>query len=124
LTDERSPSVASGTAATGRRIIASHADVREDHAIEQTLDEGVAERGRLDIVSANAGIAGHGRAEELSEQHWRDAIAVNLTGCRAHGHGRDPPSARLRGGSIVITSSSGAIRAFPTSPTTFRPRPR
>ena len=42
--------------ALDRRIIATEADVRDYRALKQALDRGVAELGRLDIVSANAGI--------------------------------------------------------------------
>src|SRR6185437_16087300 len=50
--------------ALGRRIVAAQADVRDYDALKQSLDDGVAELGRLDIVSANAGIASYGKAEE------------------------------------------------------------
>src|SRR5258708_9431313 len=65
--------------ATGRRIVATQADVRDYDALKQALDEGVAQLGRLDIVSANAGIVSYGTLAELPEQTWRDMIDVNLT---------------------------------------------
>ena len=40
--------------ALDRRIVASQADVRDFDAVKSALDAGVAELGRLDIVSANA----------------------------------------------------------------------
>jgi SDR family mycofactocin-dependent oxidoreductase len=42
--------------AQDRRIIAAKADVRSRDQLREALDHGVAELGRLDIVSANAGI--------------------------------------------------------------------
>src|SRR5580693_1945544 len=42
--------------ALDRRIVAAQADVRDYGALREALDEGVAQLGRLDIVSANAGI--------------------------------------------------------------------
>jgi (+)-trans-carveol dehydrogenase len=66
--------------ATGRRIMATVADVRDSEALKEALDDGVAQLGRLDIVSANAGITSYGRAEDLAEQTWRDVIDVDLTG--------------------------------------------
>jgi NAD(P)-dependent dehydrogenase (short-subunit alcohol dehydrogenase family) len=66
--------------ATGRRIVATVADVRDYDALKDALDAGVAQLGRLDIVSANAGITSYGRAQELPEQTWQDVIDVNLTG--------------------------------------------
>lgn len=98
--------------ATGRRIVATQADVRDYDALKAALDTGVNELGRLDIVSANAGIGGFGRAHELPERDWKDMIDINLTGawhtCKAAvgllidaGHG----------GSIVITSSAVGLKA-------------
>src|SRR5277367_4515784 len=46
--------------ALGRRIFATETDVRDYAALKATLDHGVEQFGRLDIVSANAGImVGH-----------------------------------------------------------------
>ena len=66
--------------ALDRRIVASQADVRDYGAVKAALDAGVAELGRLDIVSANAGIFSFGTLEELSETEWQDMIDTNLTG--------------------------------------------
>jgi (+)-trans-carveol dehydrogenase len=44
--------------ALDRRIIAVKADVRDYDGLKKTVDDGVAQFGNLDIVSANAGI-GH-----------------------------------------------------------------
>src|SRR5216683_6800498 len=66
--------------ALDRRIVASQADVRDYGAVKAALDDGVAQLGRLDIVSANAGIASYGRAADLDETTWHDMIDTNLTG--------------------------------------------
>jgi (+)-trans-carveol dehydrogenase len=98
--------------ALDRRIVASQADVRDYGAVKAAVDAGVAELGRLDIVSANAGIFSVGRTEALSEESWHDMIDVNLTGvwhtCKAA-----IPHLRAggRGGSIVITSSAAGLKA-------------
>ena len=42
--------------ALDRRIVASQADVRDAGALKAAVDDGVAQLGHLDIVSANAGI--------------------------------------------------------------------
>jgi (+)-trans-carveol dehydrogenase len=64
--------------AAGRRIVAAQADGRDYDTLKQALDEGVARLGRLDIVSANAGIASFGLLAELPEQTWQDVIDTNL----------------------------------------------
>src|SRR5258705_4943082 len=66
--------------AVGRRIVATQADVRDYDALKEALDDGVAQLGRLDIVSANAGIASFGPAEKLPEQAWQNMIDTNLNG--------------------------------------------
>ena len=100
--------------ALDRRIVAAEADVRDYDALKQALDEGVAELGRLDIVSANAGVFGFGTVQELAEQTWRDMIDVNLTG-EWHAVKAAIPHLRAggRGGSIILTSSTMGLKAEP-----------
>jgi SDR family mycofactocin-dependent oxidoreductase len=96
-----------------RRIVATDVDVRDYDALKQALDDGVAQLGRLDIVSANAGIVSYGRVEELPEQTWRDVIDVNLTG-EWHAAKAAIPHLRAggRGGSIILTSSDAGLKAL------------
>ena len=98
--------------ATGRRIVATQADVRDYDALKEALDEGVARLGRLDIVSANAGITSFGRAEDLAGQTWRDVIDVDLTGVW-HTVKTAIPHLRAggRGGSIIVTSADLGLKA-------------
>jgi SDR family mycofactocin-dependent oxidoreductase len=98
--------------ATGRRIVATVADVRDYDALKDALDAGVAQLGRLDIVSANAGITSYGRAQELPEQTWQDVIDVNLTG-EWHAAKAAIPHLRAAGrsGSIILTSSDLGLKA-------------
>ena len=99
--------------ATGRRIVATQADVRDYDAVKEALDDGVAQLGRLDIVSANAGLAGYGRAEDLAEQTWQDVIDVDLTGVWHTAKAAIPHlTAGGRGGSIVLTSSAAGLQAY------------
>jgi SDR family mycofactocin-dependent oxidoreductase len=97
--------------ALDRHIVATVADVRDYDALKEALDDGVAQLGRLDIVSANAGIFSFGRAEELAEQTWRDMIDVNLTG-EWHAAKAAIPHLRAggRGGSIILTSSLAGLK--------------
>jgi (+)-trans-carveol dehydrogenase len=92
--------------ALDRRIVAHQADVRDFAALKAAFDDGVAQLGRLDIVSANAGIWSHGAAVDLTATAWQDMIDVNLTGvfhtCKA---AIPHLVAGGRGGSIILTSS-------------------
>ena len=98
--------------ATGRRIVATVADVRDYDALKEALDDGVAQLGRLDIVSANAGIVSYDQAADLAEQTWRDVIDVDLTGVW-HAAKAAIPHLRAgeRGGSIILTSSDLGLKA-------------
>jgi SDR family mycofactocin-dependent oxidoreductase len=99
--------------ALDRRIVATEADVRDYGALKAALDDGVAELGRLDIVSANAGIFSFGTLEELPEQTWQDMIDTNLTGVW-HAAKAAIPHIRAggRGGSIILTSSTAGLMAL------------
>ena len=63
----------------GRRIIAHQADVRDADALQQAVDEGIRDFGRLDIVIANAGIIRLG-GDGDRRQIFRDIVDVNLVG--------------------------------------------
>jgi (+)-trans-carveol dehydrogenase len=99
---------------TGVEVRTHKVDVRDAAGIERALAESVAELGRLDIVSANAGIISYGKTEDISEEAWNDVIDVNLTGvwktCKAA-----IPHIRAggRGGSILVTSSVLGLMVFP-----------
>lgn len=99
--------------ALDRRIVASEADVRDYGALKGALEEGVAQLGRLDIVSANAGIFSSARAEEMSEDAWDEMIDINLKGVWLTAKAAIPHLRAAGGGSIIITSSTAGIKGFP-----------
>jgi SDR family mycofactocin-dependent oxidoreductase len=101
--------------ATGRRIVAAQADVRDYDSLKAVVDEGVTQLGRLDIVVANAGLAASGNAiEKMDERQWHDSIDVNLTGVFLTAKAAVPPIIEGgRGGAIVLTSSVGGLKAHP-----------
>jgi len=100
--------------ALDRRIVATQADVRDFAGLKAQVDAGVAELGRLDIVSANAGIFSFGTLEELTDESWNDMLGVNLTGVW-HTIKATVPHIRAggRGGSIILTSSTAGLMAIP-----------
>jgi (+)-trans-carveol dehydrogenase len=97
--------------ALGRRIFAAQADVRDYGALKQALDDGVAQLGRLDIVSANAGITSFSKLDVMPEQTWQDVIDINLTGVWHTAKAAIPHlRAGGRGGSIILTSSAVGLK--------------
>ncbi|HUA28179.1 MAG TPA: mycofactocin-coupled SDR family oxidoreductase [Streptosporangiaceae bacterium] len=100
--------------ALGRRVVALRTDVRDYPGLAKALDEAVAQLGRLDIVSANAGILSHGTADALDDASWRDMIDINLTGVWHTAKAAVPHLlAGGRGGSIVLTSSAVVMKGTP-----------
>jgi SDR family mycofactocin-dependent oxidoreductase len=102
--------------ASDRRILATRADVRDLDAMRAAVDAGVAELGGLDIVVANAGIAGYAPVLTLEADAWTDMIDVNLNGVFWTVKAALPHMlAGGRGGSIVLTSSAAGLRAMENS---------
>jgi SDR family mycofactocin-dependent oxidoreductase len=63
---------------TGRGVFTAQADVREASQLRAALEEGMSQFGRLDIVVAQAGIAGMKGNPPL--QAWIDVMNTNLIG--------------------------------------------
>ena len=99
--------------ALDRRIVATQADVRDYGALKAAVDDGVAQLGHLDIVSANAGIFSFGTLEELDETHWQDMIDVNLSGVWHAAKAAIPHLRAAGGGSMILTSSAAGLEAIP-----------
>lgn len=90
---------------TSQRVVIAQADVREAAQLRTALESGLAEFGKLDIVVAQAGVAGMKGAPPL--QAWCDVINTNLIGTInaiqvALPHLRE-------GASIIATGSTAAL---------------
>jgi SDR family mycofactocin-dependent oxidoreductase len=89
--------------AQDRRIVAVQADVRERSELRSAIERGIAELGKLDIVVAQAGIAGQKSNEPL--QAWTDVLDTNLIGVINAVHAALP---HLQAGASVIATGSTA----------------
>lgn len=99
--------------ALGRKMVARQADVRDYEGLQAAYDAGVAELGPVTIVVANAGI-GPGGTRVSEQTQWDEVIAVNLTGVWNTGRVTiEPMIANGQGGAIVLTSSTGGLKAPP-----------
>jgi (+)-trans-carveol dehydrogenase len=98
--------------ATGRKIVTHRADVQDLAQLQQAVDDGVAALGRLDIVSANAGVLlRFGKVEELDEDDWLYTLNTNLSGVWRTIKTTVPHLKASGGGSIIVTSSAAGIKA-------------
>ena len=99
--------------ALDRRIVAAQADVRDATALKTAVDDGVARLGRLDIVSANAGICTAQAWDEVTPQVWQDTLDTNLTGVWNTMVVSVPHLIAAGGGSIICTSSTAGLKGMP-----------
>jgi NAD(P)-dependent dehydrogenase (short-subunit alcohol dehydrogenase family) len=85
-------------------------DVRQAAEVHALVDDTVRRHGRLDLIFNNAGIGAGGEVRDLSLEHWRTTIEVNLMGV-VHGVAAAYPVMVRQGvGHIVnIASLSGLI---------------
>lgn len=86
-------------------VVGVQCDVSDPGAVATLVDSVVAERGRLDVMVANAGIAGGAPIADLDDDQYRRILSVNLDGvfhaCRAAARAMLPQGS----GSIVTVSS-------------------
>ncbi|BBZ01791.1 putative short-chain type dehydrogenase/reductase [Mycolicibacterium chitae] len=99
----------------GRRIVTAEVDVRDYDAVKDTVDSGVEQLGRLDIVVANAGIGNGGDTlDKTKQEDWDDMIDVNLSGVWKSVKAAVPHLlSGGNGGSIILTSSVGGLKPYP-----------
>jgi SDR family mycofactocin-dependent oxidoreductase len=90
---------------TGRRAFTAQADVREASQLREALDNGLKEFGKVDIVVAQAGVAGMKGQPPL--QAWIDVINTNLIGTINAIQVALPHL--TEGGSIIATGSTAAL---------------
>eukprot|EP00943_MAST-04B_sp_MAST-4B-sp1_P009869 g9869.t1 len=96
-----------------------HVDVSDSKSVKQLIDTTLEIFGHLNVFVANAGILGMlGRTGDYPEDAFNRVIKVNLNGifhclkyaCKAMA------KQKPKGGSIIATSSTTALRGFPLHP--------
>ena len=88
-------------------------DVTDHEAFRQVIEDTVAREGRLDYIFNNAGIAISGEICDLSIDHWRRTLDVNLNGVVSGSVLAYKIMARQGFGHIVNISSIEGLIPFP-----------
>ena len=85
-----------------------------DEAEVAALFDRIAQAGGLDVLCANAGIAGPTRLiEDVALDDWRSCVSVNLEGAFLAVKYAAPLMKAAGGGAIVFTSSTAGIYGYP-----------
>ena len=99
---------------TGRKTIAIKTDCTKPEEVDAMIDKVVSELGGLNACHCNAGICINEPAEEMTYEHWRKVIDINLTGVFLTAQAAGKYMLKHGGGSIINTASmSGHIVNVP-----------
>lgn len=114
----RTQAVVDGIVASGGSAHAVVGDASDPEFVVAAFDGIVADRGGLDIVMANVGIAGgpsyrtdEGRIAAVSDEEWQRTLASNLTS--TFYTLREASRVMRNGGRIIVTSSTAGLRSDP-----------
>jgi NAD(P)-dependent dehydrogenase (short-subunit alcohol dehydrogenase family) len=91
----------------GGAVEASAGDVSKREDVRRAVEQAVAEWGQLDVLVAQAGIAGVVALDEITDDAWSKLIDVNLGGVFLSV--QEGARAMKDGGAIVVTASTNAF---------------
>lgn len=90
-------------------------DVTSEDDVGAVVERAVAAYSRIDVLFANAGISGEGRAHETTVELWERVIAVNLTGVWLSSRAVLPVMMRAGTGSIILLASIAGLVGRPAA---------
>ncbi|MCL5942190.1 MAG: SDR family oxidoreductase [Actinobacteria bacterium] len=91
--------------AVGPKALAIACDVSSGHAVAAMVETVIAQLGRIDILVNNAGICERVSVEQITEEQWDRAIAVNLKGTFLVSRAVVPQMKSERSGRIINMAS-------------------
>jgi len=93
---------------------ASVVDAADEDSVAALFAEVREQWGGLDVLCANAGIAGPtALIEDIALEDWRKCVSVNLEGCFLAAKYAAPLMKSARAGSIIVTSSTAGQYGYP-----------
>jgi len=88
-------------------------DISDKTAVDRTVDEVIADTGRIDICVNNAGILRSGDVLEISEEDFDKVLSVNLKGAFLMSQVTGRHMVAAGGGSIINMSSVNGVMTIP-----------
>ena len=104
--------VAAEISAGGGRAVSLAVDVTAEADTVRMAAQAAAAFGRVDVLFANAGIAGVGSISSTSRETWDRVIAVNLTGVWLCSKAVVPYMEAQGGGAVINQASIGGLVGF------------
>ncbi len=95
---------------TGGECVPVTADVSRRADVHRAMGTALEKFGRIDILFNNAGIVTPGKIDEISEEQWDRAMAVNVKSMYLFCHAVVPIFKNQGGGVIVNPASATALR--------------
>jgi len=94
------------------RIVGIAADVTDETAMAALYERAEAARGPIDIVVANAGMAGSAPAAKTTLADWQKTLDVNLTGSFLTAKPALEEMAKRKAGRIVFIASTAGLKGY------------
>lgn len=92
----------------------SQVNVADEAAVSALFVEIADAWGGLDVLCANAGVAGPtALIEDIALEDWRKCVSVNLEGCFLAAKYAAPLMKAAKAGSIIVTSSTAGQYGYP-----------
>lgn len=110
---EGAQTVASAIVANGGRATAAPLDVTRAADVERLVEDTVRAHGRLDYMFNNAGIGVGGEVRDLTLDHWRKCVDINLWGVIYGTTAAYAAMLRQGSGHIVNTASAAGLVGEP-----------
>ena len=95
------------------RVHSMSVDVSNQEQVQHIVEDAASRHGRLDVLFNNAGIGGTIQISEVTLEHWRRIIDINLWGVIYGIDAALPIMRRQGGGHIVNTASIAGLIPFP-----------
>lgn len=89
------------------RLLTGTFDVSDSGAMTAFVEKAVAAFGRLDVLVNNAGIGRFGKVTELTDEHWRNVISVDLDAVFYGSRAAMPHLMKTKGAIVNTASISG-----------------